>query len=229
MAESILTLRMKYRNYSIEKLQELANSKLTDMQRKVVEELIAKKGGGVAQTEQESSEAKPTPKKKVAKKQTEKTTKNKEEVEEEVDAKDGSREASIARQNKVTTNYQSEEQLTPEEEKRLEEAEKEFEARQENRKSGTPIKPQKGMKEGKATKAEKAERKSKREDLQESSEIKGIKIGSTIVLKDGSGERGTITRIYRSSDGKEKCMVKFESEKKAIKKRTTTLELCGEE
>ena len=53
-----------------------------------------------------------------------------------------------------------------------------------------------------------------------------MKNGSKVTLK-GESEVGEIVRLYRSSDGKEKCMVKF-GDSKPIKKRVTALEFAKE-
>lgn len=119
---------------------------------------------------------------------------------------------------------EAEEQLTPEEEERLAKAEAEYEERQKNRK--TPSKSDKSMKEKKSAKADKTPRETKRQNLEESEEIPGMKVGSQVKLK-GEDAVGEITRLYKSGDGKEKCMVKF-GDDKPIKKRVTALELAEE-
>ena len=53
-----------------------------------------------------------------------------------------------------------------------------------------------------------------------------MKNGSKVTLK-GESKVGEIVRLYRSSDGKEKCMVKF-GDSKPIKKRVTAVELAEE-
>ena len=128
----------------------------------------------------------------------------------------------MKRQNKRNSTYQSEEQLTPEEEERLAKAESEYEERQKNRK--TPSKSDKSMKEKKSAKADKTPRETKRQNLEESEEIPGLKVCSKVTLK-GEDAVGEITRLYKSGDGKEKCMVKF-GDDKPIKKRVTALELA---
>lgn len=120
-------------------------------------------------------------------------------------------------------------ELTEEENKALSEAEVEFENRQANRK--TSSKEDKAMKE-QAEEAERAKKEyaenhkkdTKRKTLDESVDVKGMKVGSRVTLK-GSTEVGTITRIYVSSDGKEKVMVQF-GEDSPIKKRSTSLVLA---
>lgn len=121
--------------------------------------------------------------------------------------------------------YESDEQLTPEEKARLAKAEKEFDERQKSRK--TPSKSDKAMKPATKEKKEKgAPRETKRQNLDESKEVPGLKIGSKVTLQDG-GEVGEITRVYVSGDGKEKCMVKF-GDNKPIKKRVTAVTLADE-
>lgn len=53
-----------------------------------------------------------------------------------------------------------------------------------------------------------------------------MKVGVKVTLKEGT-DVGEIVRLYRSGDGKEKCMVKFGDEK-PIKKRVTALKLYEE-
>lgn len=121
--------------------------------------------------------------------------------------------------------YESDEQLTPEEKARLAKAEKEFDERQKSRK--TPSKSDKAMRPTTKEKKEKgAPRETKRQNLDESKEVPGLKIGSKVTLQDG-GEVGEITRVYVSGDGKEKCMVKF-GDNKPIKKRVTAVTLADE-
>lgn len=130
--------------------------------------------------------------------------------------------AEEAAKNQVTE-YESDEQLTPEEKKRLAEAEKEFDERQKNRK--TPSKKDTGMKVSKKT--ERLPRETKRQNLEESEEVPGLALHSKVTLK-GEEAVGEVVRLYKSSDGKEKCMVKF-GEDKPVKKRVTALELVKEE
>lgn len=197
MASNALALRMKYRKFDAEKLEEIINDEnSSELEVKVAQEFLDKLGGETAQ----------------------------EEDAEDPDPEDGSPEASMKRQNKRNSTYQSEEQLTPEEEARLAEAEAEYEERQKNRK--TPSKSDKGMKKEKAAKADKTPREITRQNLEESEEIPGMKVGSQVKLK-GEDAVGEITRLYKSGDGKEKCMVKF-GDDKPIKKRVTALELAEE-
>ena len=110
-----------------------------------------------------------------------------------------------------------ENKLTPEEEERLDAAEEMFQERQAKRK--TPSKSDRSMK--KAEKEAKTMREAKRTSLDESMEVPGLKVGSTVKVGD---QQGTISRIYKSSDGKEKCMVKV-ADGKPIKKRVTAVEI----
>lgn len=202
MANNALALRMKYKKLSAEELQAIVNdSKSSETEVKIANEFLAKMGV--------SAEAeKPAKPKKAVKKA---------EVE-----KDESVEAAAKKQ---VTEFESEEQLTPEEKARLAKAEKEFDERQKNRK--TPSKSDKAMKPATKEKKEKgAPRETKRQNLDESAEVPGLKVGSKVTLQDG-GEVGEITRVYVSGDGKEKCMVKF-GDNKPIKKRVTAVALCDD-
>lgn len=225
MASNALALRMKYRKFDAEKLEEIINDEnSSELEVKVAQEFLDKLGGETAQ--EEEAPAKKAPAKKVAEKKADKKAAPKkaakEEAAEDPDPEDGSPEAAMKRQNKRNSTYQSEEQLTPEEEERLAKAEAEYEERQKNRK--TPSKSDKSMKEKKSAKADKTPRETKRQNLEESEEIPGLKVGSKVILK-GEDAVGEITRLYKSGDGKEKCMVKF-GDDKPIKKRVTALELA---
>lgn len=205
MANNALALRMKYRKFTAEQLNEIIeNENSSELEVKVAQEFLDKLGG-----EAEEQPAKAAPKKK-------------ETADDDPDPEDGSPEAAMKRQNKRNSTYQSEEQLTPEEEERLAKAEAEYEERQKNRK--TSSKSDKSMKEKKSAKADKTPRETKRQNLEESEEIPGLKVGSKVILK-GEDAVGEITRLYKSGDGKEKCMVKF-GDDKPIKKRVTALELA---
>lgn len=207
MANALAT-RVKFRKYSAEQLQNVINNEESnEVEIQVATELLEKMGGA------------PAPKEAPAPKKEEPKAEKEDKAEKELPA-DKSPEAAAKRQNKKTTEYVSDEQLTPAEQARLDKAEKEFDERQKNRK--TPSKSDKTMKE----KAPKTERATKRENLEESNEVPGLKVGSQVTLKEGS-EVGTITRVYLSSDGKEKCMVKF-GDAKPIKKRVTAVELAEE-
>ena len=170
MANTALTVRMKFRKYDAEQLQNVINNEESnETEVRVAKEMLQKLG---VKEEGDQPEKKAPAPKAVAKKAPKK-------------------------------------------------AEKEFDERQKNRK--TPSKSDKTMKEN----VEKTERTSKRENLEESKEVPGMKVGSSVKLKDAGDEVGTIVRLYQSSDGKEKCMVKFGDEK-PIKKRVTALELVEE-
>ena len=211
MANNALALRMKYRKFTAEQLNDIIeNENSSELEVKVAQEFLDKLGG-----EAEEQPAKAAPAKKA-------TPKKEETADDDPDPEDGSPEAAMKRQNKRNSTYQSEEQLTPEEEERLAKAEAEYEERQKNRK--TPSKSDKSMKEKKSAKADKTPRETKRQNLEESEEIPGLKVGSKVTLK-GEDAVGEITRLYKSGDGKEKCMVKF-GDDKPIKKRVTALELA---
>ena len=111
-------------------------------------------------------------------------------------------------------------ELTPEEVERLDAAEKKFDERQANRK--TPSKADKNMREErKKTRSSANLHEGKRENLEESTEVPGLKVGSTVKVGD---EEGSVIRVYRSTDGKEKCMIKI-GDGKPVKKRVTSVEL----
>ena len=111
-------------------------------------------------------------------------------------------------------------ELTPEEVARLDAAEKKFDERQASRK--TPSKGDKNMREERKKKSSTANlHEGKRENLEESTEVPGLKVGSTVKV---GNEEGSVIRVYRSTDGKEKCMVKI-GDGKPVKKRVTSVEL----
>lgn len=212
-----LAIRVKFRKYTAEQLQNVIdNEESNETEVKVAQELLDKlqKDAPVEAKEKPAAPAKKPAPKKAA---------QVEEDEAPAEAEDKTPEAAAKRQNKKTTEYVSENELTPAEKKRLDKAEAEFDERQKNRK--TPSKSDKGMKEKPA--APKADRATKRENLDESNEVPGLRVGSKVTLK-GKTEVGEITRVYVSSDGKEKCMVKI-GDGKAIKKRVTAVELVEEE
>lgn len=208
MANNALALRMRYKKLSAEELQAIANdSKSSETEVKIANEFLAKMGV----TAEEGV-------KKVAAK-AKKAVETKEAEEE-------TQEESVEKAAKSqVVEYESDEQLTPEEKARLAKAEKEFDERQKSRK--TPSKSDKAMNPATKEKKEKgAPRETKRQNLDESKEVPGLKIGSKVTLQDG-GEVGEITRVYVSGDGKEKCMVKF-GDNKPIKKRVTAVTLADE-
>ena len=210
MANNALALRMRYKKLSAEELQAIANdSKSSETEVKIANEFLAKMGV----TAEEGV-------KKVAAK-AKKAVETKEAEEEAVTKKATPKKAAKSQ----VVEYESDEQLTPEEKARLAKAEKEFDERQKSRK--TPSKSDKAMKPATKEKKEKgAPRETKRQNLDESKEVPGLKIGSKVTLQDG-GEVGEITRVYVSGDGKEKCMVKF-GDNKPIKKRVTAVTLADE-
>lgn len=210
MANNALALRMRYKKLSAEELQAIANdSKSSETEVKIANEFLAKMGV----TAEEVA-------KKVAAK-AKKAVETKEVEEEAVTKKATPKKAAKSQ----VVEYESDEQLTPEEKARLAKAEKEFDERQKSRK--TPSKSDKAMKPATKEKKEKgAPRETKRQNLDESKEVPGLKIGSKVTLQDG-GEVGEITRVYVSGDGKEKCMVKF-GDNKPIKKRVTAVTLADE-
>ena len=224
MANNALALRMRYKKLSAEELQAIANdSKSSETEVKIANEFLAKMGvtaeegvKKVAAKAKKAVETKEVEEEAVTKKATPKKAAKKAEEE--------AKRAKKAAKSQVVE-YESDEQLTPEEKARLAKAEKEFDERQKSRK--TPSKSDKAMKPATKEKKEKgAPRETKRQNLDESKEVPGLKIGSKVTLQDG-GEVGEITRVYVSGDGKEKCMVKF-GDNKPIKKRVTAVTLADE-
>lgn len=110
--------------------------------------------------------------------------------------------------------------LSPEEEERLSEAEEEFNKRQAARK--TPSKTDKLMKKA-AVKQEKSLRETKRQTIDASDEVEGLAVGSKVKI-EGDETEYTVTKLYRSSDGKEKCLIS-DGKNKPLKKRVTSLKL----
>ena len=223
MANNALALRMRYKKLSAEELQAIANdSKSSETEVKIANEFLAKMGvtaeegvKKVAAKAKKAVETKEAEEEAVTKKATPKKAAKKADAE--------TQEEKAAKSQVVE--YESDEQLTPEEKARLAKAEKEFDERQKSRK--TPSKSDKAMKPATKEKKEKgAPRETKRQNLDESKEVPGLKIGSKVTLQDG-GEVGEITRVYVSGDGKEKCMVKF-GDNKPIKKRVTAVTLADE-
>ena len=240
MANNALALRMRYKKLSAEELQAIANdSKSSETEVKIANEFLAKMGvtaeEGVKkvaakakkavetkEAEEEAVTKKATPKKAAKKAVTKKATPKKAAKKADAETQEESVEKAAKSQ---VVEYESDEQLTPEEKARLAKAEKEFDERQKSRK--TPSKSDKAMKPATKEKKEKgAPRETKRQNLDESKEVPGLKIGSKVTLQDG-GEVGEITRVYVSGDGKEKCMVKF-GDNKPIKKRVTAVTLADE-
>lgn len=203
MATNPIRLKMKLKQMDLEEVQAFIDNAETDEADKKVAIEYYKKTFGDS-----------TPVPKASKKAAPKKAK------EEAPQSEGTAEE--AAKNQVTE-YESDEQLTPEEKKRLAEAEKEFDERQKNRK--TPSKKDAGMKVSKKT--ERLPRETKRQNLEESEEVPGLALHSKVTLK-GEEAVGEVVRLYKSSDGKEKCMVKF-GEDKPVKKRVTALELVKEE
>ena len=223
MANNALALRMRYKKLSAEELQAIANdSKSSETEVKIANEFLAKMGvtaeegvKKVAAKAKKAVETKEVEEEAVTKKATPKKAAKKADAETQEESVEKAAKSQVVE-------YESDEQLTPEEKARLAKAEKEFDERQKSRK--TPSKSDKAMKP--ATKEKGAPRETKRQNLDESKEVPGLKIGSKVTLQDG-GEVGEITRVYVSGDGKEKCMVKF-GDNKPIKKRVTAVTLADE-
>lgn len=192
-----LSIRMKYRKKSAQELQAIIDGDYSDLEKKIASEQLAKITGNPqtpAQTQEPESEPQPD------------TPETSTEEPKPIPKK---------RKN-------GEPLLSPEEEERLSEAEAEFNKRQAARK--TPSKS--GMPEKKtkvAKKEEKSLRETKRQTLDASDEIEGLKVGSKVKV-DGDETEYTVTKLYRSSDGKEKCLISS-GEGKPMKKRVTSLKL----
>ena len=224
MAVNALTVRMKFRNYDEKKLLTVVNNPdSTEVEVKVATDLLKKKG--VDLSEQASE-----PIKKSVPKKKQEVVEEGETPEEEarLEKAEKAPKKKAADKKKATSEVETggeteNDQLTPEEEARLEKAEKEFDARQKNRK--TPSRVYRKMAKEHSNKKDEP-RQTKRQNIDESEEMPGMKVGVKVTLKEGT-DVGEIVRLYRSGDGKEKCMVKFGDEK-PIKKRVTALKLYEE-
>lgn len=223
MSSKEISLRMKFRKMSTEDLQAVLANDPSELEAKLAKEFLEKNGtADAAPAAPENEPEKESPKKAAPKKAAPKAKKKVEPVDEPAPKNPEKEEE--APEQEAEPEVKEHPMLTDEEEKLLSEAEKEFAVRQANRK--TPSKTDRGMKE--QALREKAQSESKRENLEESTEVPGLKVGSEVMLKgdaaEGTGAEaiGVITRVYRSGDGKEKCMVKFGDEK-PIKKRVTAV------
>ena len=226
MAVNALTVRMKFRNYDEKKLLTVVNNPdSTEVEVKVATDLLKKKGVDL------SEQAAEPIKKSVPKKKQEVVEKDETPEEEaRLEKAEKAPKKKAADKKKATSEVETDgevetenDQLTPEEEARLEKAEKEFDARQKNRK--TPSRVDRKMAKEHSNKKDEP-RQTKRQNIDESEEMPGMKVGVKVTLKEGT-DVGEIVRLYRSGDGKEKCMVKFGDEK-PIKKRVTALKLYEE-
>lgn len=189
-----LSIRMKLRKKPIEELQAIVDGDYTDLEKKIAGEMIAKAAGTA-----------PTPE---AAPETETEEQPKPEVKEDSKPKPAPKKKG----GKVL--------LSPEEEERLSEAEEEFNKRQAARK--TPSKTDKSMKKT-AVKQEKSLRETKRQTIDASDEVEGLTVGSRVKI-EGDETEYTVTKLYRSSDGKEKCLIS-DGKNKPLKKRVTSLKL----
>lgn len=190
-----LSIRMKYRKKSAQELQAIIDGDYNDLEKKIASEQLAKITGN-SQPPTPTQEPEPQPDKPETSTEEPKPVPKK-------------------RKN-------GEPLLSPEEEERLSEAEAEFNKRQAARK--TPSKS--GMPEKKtkvAKKEEKSLRETKRQTLDASDEVEGLKVGSKVKV-DGDETEYTVTKLYRSSDGKEKCLISA-GDGKPMKKRVTSLKL----
>lgn len=195
-----LRTRMSYRRKSAEELQAIINGDYTDLEKKIAQEILDKMQGESAP----EADAQPVP---------DTTQEAASEQEKEQAAGKPAPKPAPAKKNDRGL-------LSPEEEQRLAEAEEEFEKRQKARK--TPSKTDKSMKKAAQ---EKSLRETKRQVLDASNEVPGLKAGSQVRLKGSDDQTvGEVIRLYISSDGKEKCMVKF-GDGKPVKKRVTALEI----
>jgi len=197
MEQKELSVRMKIRKFKndADKLSEIIESEAsTELEKKVASEYLAKLQEAEQSEQSEAQIAAPEEPTLFPEAEEEKSTPKKEE--------------SISSE------------LTPEEVERLDAAEKKFDERQANRK--TPSKADKNMREErKKTRSSANLHEGKRENLEESTEVPGLKVGSTVKVGD---EEGSVIRVYRSTDGKEKCMIKI-GDGKPVKKRVTSVEL----
>lgn len=192
---------MSYRRKSAEELQAIVNGDYTDLEKKIAQEILDKMQGESAQ-ETEAQSAPDT------------TQESASGQEKEQAAEKSAPKPAPAKKNDKGL-------LSPEEEQRLAEAEEEFDKRQKARK--TPSKTDKSMKKAAQ---EKSLRETKRQVLDASNEVPGLKAGSQVRLKGSDDQTvGEVIRLYISSDGKEKCMVKF-GDGKPVKKRVTALEIA---
>jgi hypothetical protein len=252
MAVNALTVRMKFRNYDEKKLLTVVNNPdSTEVEVKVATDLLKKKGVDLSEQASEPIK-KSVPKKKQEVVEEGETPEEEARLEKAADKKKATSEVETggeaetendqltpeeearlekaADKKKATSEVETggeaeteNDQLTPEEEARLEKAEKEFDARQKNRK--TPSRVDRKMAKEHSNKKDEP-RQTKRQNIDESEEMPGMKVGVKVTLKEGT-DVGEIVRLYRSGDGKEKCMVKFGDEK-PIKKRVTALKLYEE-
>lgn len=198
-----LSIRMKFRNKSAEELQAIIDGDYTDLEKKLAAERLAKITGSAAP---EAPQPEPQP-------ETEAPVEG--ETAEEVKEEPKPKPTPKRKKN-------GEPLLSPEEEERLNEAEAEFDKRQAARK--TPSKS--GMPEKKAKVAKKEEkslRETKRQTIDASDEVEGLTVGSKVKI-DGDETEYTVTKLYRSSDGKEKALISA-GEGKPMKKRVTSLKL----
>ena len=218
MAVNALTVRMKFRNYDEKKLLTVVNNPdSTKVEVKVATDLLKKKGVDLSEQASEPIK-KSVPKKKQEVVEEGETPEEEARLEKAADKKKATSEVETGGEAETEND-----QLTPEEEARLEKAEKEFDARQKNRK--TPSRVDRKMAKEHSNKKDEP-RQTKRQNIDESEEMPGMKVGVKVTLKEGT-DVGEIVRLYRSGDGKEKCMVKFGDEK-PIKKRVTALKLYEE-
>jgi hypothetical protein len=218
MAVNALTVRMKFRNYDEKKLLTVVNNPdSTEVEVKVATDLLKKKGVDLSEQASEPIK-KSVPKKKQEVVEEGETPEEEARLEKAADKKKATSEVETGGEAETEND-----QLTPEEEARLEKAEKEFDARQKNRK--TPSRVDRKMAKEHSNKKDEP-RQTKRQNIDESEEMPGMKVGVKVTLKEGT-DVGEIVRLYRSGDGKEKCMVKFGDEK-PIKKRVTALKLYEE-
>ena len=189
----------------------------TELEAKLAQEFLEKNGAAdAAPSAPEGEPEKESPKKPAPKKVAPKAKKQVEPVDEPAPENPTKEEEAPEKETEPAPKEHP--MLTDKEEELLSQAEKEFAERQSNRK--TPSKTDRAMKEQAIR--EKAQSESKRENLTESTEVPGLKVGTEVTIGDETDKVGVITRVYRSGDGKEKCMVKFGDEK-PIKKRVTAV------
>lgn len=207
MEQKELSVRMKIRKHKNDsaKLSEIiASETATDLEKKVASEYLAKLNE--IEMPEDSSE------------QPEKDSEGDENSKAEAPAQSkGKKKAPVVASD---TKESISSELTPAEVERLDAAEQKFDKRQASRK--TPSKGDKNMREERKKPHSTTNlHEGKRENLEESTEVSGLKVGSTVRIGD---EEGSVIRVYRSTDGKEKCVVKI-GNGKPIKKRVTSVEL----
>lgn len=197
-----LSIRMRLRNKPVDELTLIVNGDYTDLEKKIAGEFLSKHAASLG----EPAET-PTPEP------------VKVEPQEAVPTSDAP--VADAAPRPVPKRKNGKPLLSPEEEERLNEAEADFDKRQAARKtpsrSGMPAKKS-------STGKDKSLRETKRQAIDASEEVKGLKVGSKVCVPPATSDVYTVVKLYRSSDGKEKCLIQKEGEK-PLKKRVTSIQL----